>query len=251
MKRYAIAAFFAAFAIGGSALAADVAPGEPSVDWSGFYVGASGMLSNADVEFSDPWDGHIGDRLTAADSDDLSGAGLGAQIGYLHQHDNFVIGAEMFAAWNNADGCVVVRETDPSGCPYGHSIETEIEHALGVDAKFGVAAGPVLFYGLAGVSWTSVKSTYNDWTFGGEDDSYDPEDDSIDTNSEMAFGLRLGGGAEFMVTEQISVFAQGAYTSLDTSFLAKDLTALEDDEDTGLESEIGLVQANVGVNFHF
>ena len=62
---------------------------------------------------------------------------------------------------------------------------------------------------------------------------------------------RLGGGAEFMVTERISVFAQGAYTSLDTSFLAKDLTALEDDEDTGLESEIGLVQANVGVNFHF
>ena len=77
MKRYAIAAFFAAFALGGSALAADVAPGEASVDWSGFYVGASGMLSNADVEFSDPWDGHIGDRLTAADSDDLSGAGLG------------------------------------------------------------------------------------------------------------------------------------------------------------------------------
>ena len=47
MKRYAIAAFFAAFAIGGSALAADVAPGEPSVDWSGLSVGASGMLSNA------------------------------------------------------------------------------------------------------------------------------------------------------------------------------------------------------------
>lgn len=251
MKSYAIATFLATFAIGGSALAADVAPIESSVDWSGFHVGASGMLSNAGVDFSDPWDGHISDRLTAADSDDLSGAGLGAQIGYLHQHGNFVIGGEVFAAWNNADGCVVVRETDPTGCPYGHSIETEIKHTLGVDAKIGVAAGPVLIYGLAGLSWTSVKSTFNDWGFGGDIATYDPEADTIDTNSEMAFGFRFGGGAEFMVTERVSVFAQGTYTSLDTSFLADNLTAVELGEDTGLESEIGLMQANVGLNFHF
>jgi opacity protein-like surface antigen len=251
MKRHAIAAFLATFAIGGSALAADVAPMESSVDWSGYYVGASGTLGNVDVEFSDPWNGHIGDRLTAADSDVFSGPGLGAQIGYLHQHGNFVIGAELFGAWNNAEGCVVVRETDPTGCPYGHAIETEIGHALGVDAKIGVAAGPVLIYGLAGLSWTSVTSTYNDWSFGGDIDTYDPEADTIDTNSDMTFGLRFGGGAEVMVTERVSVFAEATYTSLDTSFLADNLTTAELGEDTGLESEIGLIQANVGLNFHF
>ncbi len=53
-----------------------------------------------------------------------------------------------------------------------------------------------------------------------------------------------------MVTESVSIFAQGSYTSLNTDFLAKNLTDNEPD-DTGLESDIGLLQANVGVNFHF
>ena len=109
----------------------------------------------------------------------------------------------------------------------------------------------MLLYGLAGLSWSDVKSTYNDWTFGGNDGVYDPEDDTIDTNSENAFGLRLGAGAEFMVTESVSFFAQGSYTSFDTSFFANNLTDNRGGEETGLDSDISVIQANVGLNFHF
>jgi opacity protein-like surface antigen len=113
-----------------------------------------------------------------------------------------------------------------------------------------------MVYGLAGANFSKVRSTYNDWTFdngsGGGDSIYDPEEDTIDSGSEYVMGWRVGGGAEFSVSDQMSLFAQGTYTWLNTELETPNLNSVEDPEDaSSLDTKLGIVAINVGLNFQF
>jgi opacity protein-like surface antigen len=225
---------------------------ETVAGWTGWYAGGYGLYGFGEADFSDPDDGHIADRLTDADSNSIDGFGLGAKTGYLVQDGSLVYGLEGYAEIYDQDGCVNTNEQDvASGCPYGHSVETDLQHSFGLNAKVGVTSGSSLFYGLVGVNFAKIKSTFNDWTFDGDDAVFDPPGDTIDTKSSYEAGLRVGGGIEHMLNESLSVFAEGAVTWYqDQKFNAPNLTDAEGGERTGLSTSLTNVTIAAGVNYH-
>jgi len=244
----------------GTAQAADLYVPDMSVTWTGWYAGVYGLYGFADADYSDPYNGHIADRLTDASSNDLDGFGLGAKAGYLIQDGSLVYGLEGYAEFYDQDGCVNTYEQDvATGCPYGHSVETELKNSFGLNAKVGVASDNNLFYGLLGVNFGKIKSRFNDWTFNGSDGTFDPVDDAVpdngdtvDTKSDYAVGLRLGGGIEHKFTENVSLFAEGSVTWYqDQKFLAPNVTFEHDDGNTGLKTSLTNVSIAAGLNYHF
>ena len=251
----------AAFAVGltlisGTALAAD-GYNDGASRWAGGNLGAYGTFSDLDAEYSDPQGGHISIRMDDANRNDFTAWGGGVRAGYNIVNGSMLMGMDAYGELLDANGCVNTNEQDEAtGCPYGHSVETEVSQSFGLNSKLGVANNSLMVYGLAGVNFSKVKSTFNDWTFdngsGGGDSIYDPEDDTIDSGSEYVMGWRVGGGAEFSVSDQMSLFAQGTYTWLNTELDTPNLNSIEDPEDaSSLDTKLGIVAINVGLNFQF
>lgn len=267
MKDFVKGLFCIALAFSYNAAQAADGSNKDSVNWTGVYLGAYGTYNRAYADYSDPLGGHVADRLIDADSDNFSSFGGGVQAGYLYQHESLVIGAEVYGELMDANGCVNTAEgyDKPTSCPYGHSVVTKVDHSFGLNGKLGMAADQWIIYGLAGLNVSKVKSTFNDWTFSGDNGTYDhagPFDDTIDTKSQYALGWRVGAGAELKITDQLSVIAQGTYTQVDSSMETPNVTAAEAytldisdpayrSEFSRLKTELGIVAVNVGLNFRF
>lgn len=237
--------------ISGTATAAD-GYNDGESRWAGGNFGAYGSFSDLDAKYSDALNAHIGDRMNDANSNDFTAWGGGVRLGYTIANGSMLMGMEAYGELLDAKGCVNTNEQDEAtGCPYGHSVETEVSQSFGLNGKLGIANNSLMIYGLAGVNFSKVKSTYNDWTFGGDDSTYDPNDeDTIDTGSEYLMGWRVGAGAEFSVSDQMSLFAQGTYTRLTTELETPNLNNMEDDP-SRLDTKLGIVAVNVGLNFQF
>jgi opacity protein-like surface antigen len=239
----------------GTAMAADVSTDGAS-RWDGGNFGLYGSFSAIDAEYSDPYNEHIGNRMNDEDSNQFNGYGGGLRAGYNFVNGSVLLGAEAYGELQDAQACVNTNEANqnPTSCPYGHSVETEVSQSFGLNAKLGVATDTMVIYGLAGVNVAKVKSTFNDWTFDdgeGEGNSvYDPEFDTIDSGSEYVAGWRVGGGAELSVSEEMSLFAQATYTRLNTEVETPNLNALEE-FDSRLDTKLGIIAVNLGLNFSF
>lgn len=249
-------AIIAALAVAvGAASAADVS-NEGASRWNGSNIGLYGTFSAIDTEYSDPYNAHIGNRMNDENTNQFTGYGGGIRAGYNFINGSMLLGAEAYGELQDAKGCVNTNEANenPTSCPYGHSVETEVSQSFGLNAKLGLATDTTVIYGLAGVNVSKVNSTFNDWTFddgeGGGNSVYDPEFDTIDTGSEYVVGWRVGGGAERAISEDISLFAQATYTRLNTELETPNLDGMEDDP-SRLDTKLGIVAVNVGLNFKF
>jgi outer membrane immunogenic protein len=135
----------AVFAIGGTAIAADIpikAPiytkAPPVWTWDGWYIGAHAGYAFGDYNLD-----FFG---VAAIGTEPKGAFGGIQIGYLrHISPNWVLGFE-----------VDISAGDVSGDLAGGLATFDVDYFGTARTRLGYAHGPWLFYGTAGAAWANT-----------------------------------------------------------------------------------------------
>ncbi|MFL6799375.1 MAG: autotransporter domain-containing protein [Xanthobacteraceae bacterium] len=223
-------------------------------NWSGFYIGAhvGAMQGRAHDEFA---------AAALAVDPYIAGHLFGAQAGFNFQNGPFVIGVEGEVSGTNAHGARACG-TDPGTSPTGATVRftplfLTCANSLEGMATAAVRAGFVpwwsdrtLFYvkGGAAVTRETVNVTC---VFGPNNDPNgrhcrNPANVFTDgfSGSDVKFGALAGFGTEFALTANWSAKAEFAYIWFgDNQVRANDGTLLN----------IGanLVEAKVGVNYHF
>lgn len=160
--------------------------------WSGFYIGAHAGYAWADMQSSQSVPAV---PLSASQDYDVDGFLVGGQIGGQHQFsNNVVLGAEIDASAVFADDSV---NAVVGGFPL--STEAELDFLASARIRLGYAAGDFLPYVTGGVAlaqWDSDASSPGAFNV-----SFD----------ETAFGGVVGGGLQYMVTENWIIGAEGLF----------------------------------------
>jgi outer membrane immunogenic protein len=183
-----------------SALAADLdvmpPPPPPPVeelrpatyDWSGAYVGA--WVGATCI------DGFLHDNSVVApangdwEMDGCGGKG-GVMAGYLHQFDNFVVGAEV--DWGMS-GEVAKNETPSADFAF------KMNHLVTGRARAGYAFDDTLLYATGGMAWTQGELY-------GINGYSDPDHIKVGH-----YGWVIGGGMEHALTDQFRLRLEYTYT---------------------------------------
>ncbi len=188
-----LALFTAAFVPAASALAADldVPPPPPPVeelrpatyDWTGAYVGALIGSSCIDGTLFD----NSGPQLY-----EMAGCGFkgGALVGYNHQFDNWVIGAE--ADWSRTND--VVENNDPTA-----DFAFRLNHEITMRGRVGWAEDNTLFFLTGGAAFAQ-----------GNLDGIVAADPNNITGKH--WGWTIGGGVEHAFTDQFRLKLDYLYT---------------------------------------
>jgi outer membrane immunogenic protein len=193
----------------GTAAAADLYVPTPdqaivtaSRDWTGFYIGANAGYADFDAA-------HDGDDTDLAT---LNGWQGGMQAGYNVQFDSIVLGVE---ADLSAAGILEGSTTD-------HWNEDDGINGLAtLRGRLGFAVGDLLLYGTAGLAAANLD---------------------VSNESQTLTGWVAGVGAEYMVTDSVSLKAEYLYTNFGTVEVAGY---------SNYEFDIDGSAVRVGVNFHF
>lgn len=148
------------------------AQGRNNADFNGPYIG-----------------GTVGYNSISADGldDNVSGAAFGGLAGFRSEvGDGVYLGVEAFLNFNTASQEYI---------ELGETIREEADESYGIVAQAGFAAGQALFFVNAGYGWATVSATT----------------DVLGTPvsvSDSGGGVRLGGGVEVKITENLAVRAQ-------------------------------------------
>lgn len=190
-----------------SAHAADV-PAAAAIDpWTGFYLGAQGGYLQGTGSDTDTCVFVSGEgQVTCYGSDDgfdfgdndMSGVTLGGYVGFNYRIDQVVLGLEGDWNWDNADGNG--SNSVFSSTPFGLG-STGLNWDASVRARLGfVIDERALLYVTGGPSWIAaeIDNTLCPKGLPGQQCG----DDSTE------FGWQLGGGAEFMMTDHLSLKAE-------------------------------------------
>jgi outer membrane autotransporter protein len=183
-----------------------------SSDWSGLYIGGHVGYASGVVNWST-----LPTGLFSGDYE-MSGWVAGGQIGYNHQMDSLVVGADASLEWSGISG------VDDVGAGF---ISREINWAGAVRGKLGFAVESILFYGAAGLAF--ANSTGH---------SFGPTEETL-THT----GWTVGIGVEAKVTDDVSVYAEYDYTQY----------GWEDylDYPIDTETEFNTQAVKFGANWHF
>lgn len=182
-------------------------------DWTGFYAGLHGGVgfgeNNAALLVDYP-DFDAGDFALAAvdlgpdyerreniDDIDLMGGIGGVQAGYNWQHGAIVFGLEADLSVANITGA-----DDDENDVNNNGVATNYEALGSVRARVGVAADRLLAYATAGVAYARG---YDSYTYQNLDDGFvaDPA-----TNDFSDIGYVIGAGAEYAITDSVSIKAE-------------------------------------------
>jgi outer membrane immunogenic protein len=198
-----------------SAQAADIET--PMSDlWSGFYVGAQagylqGTGSDTDlcvktnVDGDGPQSGCLGNGGLEGPTDfslgdnDMDGVTAGGYLGYNYRIDSIVLGLEGDFNWDNADGSNSILG--------GLNYDTSINWDASVRARLGfVVDERALLYVTGGPSWLNTELDSNLCSLVKSEGGAGVNTSCGDSNTE--FGWQLGAGAEFAMTEHLSIKAE-------------------------------------------
>ncbi len=189
LSTVAAAAMLTGFALN-SAGAADIVA-EPAVrDWSGLYIGAHVGYGEAYMDGCQEC-GDANGEIDASDLD-LNGIVGGGHIGYNIQMDSVVLGVEAdftFLGFNDS--------ANEACCGNDH-ITGDVDFLASIRARAGFAMDDVLIYATGGVAFTDASI----------DGHQHGNHDSVDFND---VGGVVGGGAEFAVSDNVSLRAEGLY----------------------------------------
>jgi len=174
-----------------------------SRDWTGFYIGANAGYADFDAA-------HFGDDTDLAT---LNGWQGGVQAGYNAQFDSIVLGVE---ADLSAAGIIEGSDTDHWDADDG------INALATLRGRLGFAVGDLLLYGTAGLAVANLD---------------------VDDQAQTIGGWVAGVGAEYMVSETVSLKAEYLYANFGTVEV--------DGYNNGDEFDIAGSAVRVGVNFHF
>jgi outer membrane immunogenic protein len=146
----------------------------PAYDWTGFYLGAHGGYSWGESDID-----------TIGTIDDFDGGLVGGQLGVNWQWNSVVFGVEGDASWSMAD-------TSATFLAPPITIEEEANWLASIRGRIGLGFDRFLVYGTGGAAWVDV----------------DAEVPGIGSDSNTHFGWVAGGGAEFLLTQNISLGAE-------------------------------------------
>jgi outer membrane immunogenic protein len=208
-----------AVAIAGSAFAADLpsrapppvyVPPTPIFTWTGVYIGGqvgyAWGTQKANVAVPQVTNGAgavVGVGGTAFNSYSAEGVIGGAHVGYNYQVNQWVLGIE-----GSVDGTSISKTFIPGTDFYpgvallnnfGLTYSTSIPIEGSIRGRLGVAWDRVLLYATGGVAFAGVNATVNS-PFG-----------SV-TASTTRVGWTVGGGLEYAVTNNWSVYAEYRYS---------------------------------------
>lgn len=175
-----------------------------AADWKGFYVGgnAGGVKGSSDSFTSTVFSptGYFAlssiPAIAAAGNQKLSPRGFtgGGQVGYNFQHNHFVLGFETDFGAMHVNDDFVSTTTYPCCAPTALTVKQTVstDWLWTARPRFGVAGGPVMLYGTAGVAITNMnyQALFLD-TFASAHES-----GSVD---EIRPGWVAGGGVEFKI----------------------------------------------------
>lgn len=185
-------------------------------DWTGFYAGV-----HADYLWGEPTVKGPADAIDP----DIDGFGGGAQAGFNYQFEQFLIGVEADITGFDADG-EVFNIRNPSN---SEGITVDLDWLATLRARAGFVFGSLLVYGTGGFAW------------GGGDSDYFGLGNPPGTDLSLS-GYTIGGGAEYLLNDRLSVKAEYLYVDLDED----DLNAPFEYTDAGIEANI----VRLGVNYN-
>jgi outer membrane immunogenic protein len=178
--------------LGRTAAAADMALKAPVTEapysWTGCHVGATFGSRFGETNWT-----AAATPVGAGISDQHStGLLLGGQAGCDYQLSTWVLGVRGDYAWTNADGTA----TDILS-PAGLTDHTKLDSIASATGRFGYAWGRLLSYATGGGAWTHNRYdtfvTLTNLPFSGN-------------TSETRAGWTIGGGFEYAITNNVSMF---------------------------------------------
>jgi len=231
-----------------TAQAADVAV--PASDlWNGFYVGAQagylqGSYSNSDLCQNITGEGRIclGDMENNFNIGDSSPDGVtaGGYVGYNYRIESVVLGLEGDWNWDNGqDSKSLLGEL---------SYDTSLNWDAAIRARLGyVVDERALLYVTGGPSWlnTELSTSFNI-------NVNAPAPNVKKGDSSTEFGWVLGAGAEYAITEHLSVKAEylhGWYGDADLDILSG--TSGGETEKIYIKQDLQTNLVRAGVAYHF
>jgi len=224
----------------GAANAADVVDVAPVTDWTGFYAGLHGGYAWGDIDYSaDFRDANLGVLDFNGDDTDMDGFFGGLQAGFNWQMDSIVLlGVE-------GDISLASIEADTA-------FRTDFDDALRADTTvdwFGTArlrggflvTPDLLLYATGGLAWGSVDTSYD----------LDLAGVGVASNDESTthLGWTLGGGAEFALSDNLSLKAEYLYVDLGEEEVFDDNIA--NVGNVQLDQDLTFHTVRAGLNFRF
>jgi outer membrane immunogenic protein len=212
-------------------------------NWTGFYIGAHGGYAWANRD----WDGEsVGVPVEDERFNyDLSGALIGAQVGYNWQVNGFVFGVEADAAWSDVDDNATDTIIIPFiiDIPVSTQVEVEMDWLATIRGRVGYAWDRFLVYGTGGAAFAHVSTDVDQFIFGFPTGS--------DSASATHTGWAAGIGVEAMVTEKISVKFEYLHADFGDEDYDYNLIPLSSDDDSIGSADLDVDTIRLGVNFHF
>ena len=216
--------------------------------WSGFYLGAQagymqGTGSDADLclsvsDFGSACFSNLDDGFNISDNN-MDGVTVGGYVGYNYRIDSVVLGLEGDGNWNNANGSNSVFG--------GLNYDSNINWDFALRARLGLVVDErALLYVTGGPSWMNTDIDTNVGVTPAAVANVSTGDESTE------FGWVLGAGAEYAITEHLSMKAEylhGWYGDADLD-LAKESSDLETAKFV-LKQNLQTNVVRVGVAYHF
>ena len=238
-KLLGAAAAIAIFA--SAAQAADYsAPDSPS--WTGAYIGVVGGYgwgnsdSSSDI-LSDALPPVV--LLTVDNSIDVEGFLLGGQLGYDFDLGNgFVLGVAGDMSWSDMSGEDCVEIGGCTGAAGDSYADSDVNWLATIRGRAGFTTGSLLIYGTGGLAIAEAETSIT---------NVDGLGDPTRSDSNTHFGWVIGAGAEFKVTENMSLGAEYLHVDLGN----EDYEFQGPGEDIASEADltIDIVRASLNLRF--
>jgi outer membrane immunogenic protein len=198
--------------------AAEVVAPAVEASWTGFYIGAHagysfGENDGTELDFDRALDGAFDDTVPGGPTGDAFAPGFtsdfdngfngGLKVGYDHQFGSFLLGVVADASY------VDVRDTvnGLSITPADYTFERELNFLVTGRLRGGVVFDRFMVFATGGVAYGDI-----DYTFSTNSPAAFAGATGAD---EDAWGYTVGGGAEMMLTNKISLGIEYLYTDLD------------------------------------
>jgi len=221
MRRQFLLASVGTIALTGSAFAADLPisppPPVPIFTWTGAFIG--GQIGYAwdsgNLNYSG-FDPRTGLAFTTGLGGSPNGVIGGAHVGYNYQIDQWVFGLE-----GSVDGTSITNTVTGAFPAFGGSAitaSTNSDIQGSIRGRFGIAWDRALIYATGGVAFGGFNSNY---AFAGNTSGIHAIDGGHSFYASNSFsnnrvGWTVGGGVDYAVTNNWSIFAEYRYTNWGT-----------------------------------
>lgn len=249
MNRFAF--LLASTAFVSPALAADViyeepmAPApvvafDPAFTWTGFYVG--GQAGVAFTSDSGPFSSTGSSFVGGGEDGDTAFIG-GVHVGYDHQINNLIVGVVADINYIDAESFTSFTLPNSTGGLSTFGSVQEIDYVGTVRGKVGYAADRLAIYATGGLAYADVSNSFSGGgTFrNGQGQLFNVgvSEDSDD------IGYAVGGGVDYLVTQNLSLGVEYLYTDLGSSDLDVSYTPVTAGQGTSFSSS-----SNTDLDFH-